>query len=184
MCVRWEKELPSFGASLGVIMAQGGLAHDQSVCPVASCPGHGQLSWMLRGFSEKIRSSSECCCTFLKAAVTHGISYVPGLTCQSQLEGLKNSLSGGAGADSGRCHPPTARASRGHVCAIYVANRRLYWGWRLHAIKSPLTEFKLLQRWWGLICIWHVTWQELEMQRTPSARRCWDLRHGLCQMSR
>lgn len=49
MCVRWEKELPSFGASLGVIMAQGGLAHDQSVCPVASCPGHGQLSWMLRG---------------------------------------------------------------------------------------------------------------------------------------
>ena len=30
-------------------MAQGGLAHDQSVFSVASCPGHGQLSCMLRG---------------------------------------------------------------------------------------------------------------------------------------
>ena len=49
MCARWEKELPSFGASLGVIMAQGDVAHDQNVRPVASCSGHGQLSWTLRG---------------------------------------------------------------------------------------------------------------------------------------
>ena len=49
MCARWEKELPSFGASLGIIMAQGGLAHDQSVFSVASCPGHSQLSCTLRG---------------------------------------------------------------------------------------------------------------------------------------
>lgn len=31
----------------------------------------------------------------------------------------ENSLSGGAGADSGRCHPPTARASR-DMCALFM----------------------------------------------------------------
>ena len=30
-------------------MAQGDVAHDQNVRPVASCSGHGQLSWTLRG---------------------------------------------------------------------------------------------------------------------------------------
>lgn len=119
MCVRWEKELPSFGASLGVIMAQGGLAHDQSVCPVASCPGHGQLSLDAKGFSEKIRSSSECCCTSPSLAVTRYQLCAQGLHASPRLEGLKTvSVVVQVLTVRAATHPQPVL--RGDMCALFM----------------------------------------------------------------
>lgn len=66
-------------------MAQGGLAHDQSVPLVASCPGQGQVSQALRGSLKRSDPATNATASFRKQP-SHKVLVmcpeVPTETCQ------------------------------------------------------------------------------------------------------